>query len=334
MRRRDFIAGLGSTAAWPLAARAQQRAMPVIGFLNSQSPDLLVDQLRAFHQGLREADFIEGRNVAIEYRRAEGRYDRLSAMATDLVRRQVAVFATNGVAVAAAKAATTTIPIVFFAVAPDPLQAGLVASLNRPGGNVTGVNSMNYELVPKRMELLRELIPGATSIGFLVNPSTSLANDNTSETLRTELNHNVDAAARLLGLQVHVLGASNDRAVEDAFAKLVELRAGGLVVRPDPLFSSRVEKIAALALRHSIPTIYTNREFAAGGGLMGYGASQTDQYRLGGAYVGRILKGEKPADLPVQRVTKFELTINLKTAKALGLTIPETLLATADEVIQ
>jgi putative tryptophan/tyrosine transport system substrate-binding protein len=333
VRRRTFIAGLGSAVAWPVVARAQQAAMPVVGFLNSQSPDRLADHLQAFHQGLREAGFIEGRNVAVEYRWAEDHYDRLSAMAADLVRRQVAVIATNGIAVAAAKAATTTIPVVFFAVAPDPILAGLVDSLSRPTGNLTGVNSMNMELILKRMGLLHELVSGATSLAFLVNPSQRLVSAS-FESLNNARNQSIEATARILGLEVAVLEASDERTLDSAFAKLVELRAGGLVIITDPFFSSRAGTIAALALRYRLPTIYQTREFAAASGLASYGASQVDQYRLGGNYVGRILKGEKPADLPVQRVTKFELIINTKTAKTLGLTIPETLLATADEVIQ
>jgi putative ABC transport system substrate-binding protein len=333
MRRRDFITVLGA-AAWPLIAHAQQPAAPVIGFLNSQSPEVLADQLRAFHEGLREAGFVQSRNVAIEYRWAEGHYDRLPAMAADLVRRRVAVIATNGVAVIAAKAATTTVPIVFFAVAPDPVQAGLVASLHRPGGNVTGVNSMNMELLPKRMELLHQMVPGAKSLGFLVNPSASLANASVSRSVTKAVEEDVRAAAGARGLLLHVLEADDDRAIDDAFAKLAQLQVAGLFFRNDPLFTARSEKIAALALRYRVATIYSERAFVAAGGLLGYGASQPDQYRIGGGYVGRILKGEAAADLPVQRATKINLIVNLKTAKALGLTVPETLLATADEVIQ
>jgi len=333
IRRREFIAGLGSAAAWPLVARAQQAVMPVVGFLHSGSPDSQESELRAFREGLGEVGFIEGRNVAIEYRWAGGHYDRLPAMAADLVRRQVAVIATNGVAIIAAKAATTTIPVVFISVAPDPVQAGLVASLAQPGGNITGVNSMNYELIPKRLLLLHELNPGARLFGLLFNPATLRVNPATSP-VRATLFENVQAAARTLGLEIHVLEASNDLDINDAFSKLVELNAGGLVLSPDPFFNSRTEQIAALALRHRIPAIHARRDFAAAGGAMSYGASPPDQNRIGGTYVGRILKGESPATLPVQRATKFDLIINMKTAKVLGLTIPETLLATADEVIQ
>jgi putative ABC transport system substrate-binding protein len=254
-------------------------------------------------------------------------------MAADLVRRQVAVIATNGVAIIAAKAATTTIPVVFISGGADPVRVGLVASLAQPGGNITGVNSMSYALIPKRLLLLHELNPAARLFGFLFNPATLRVNP-AIPLNPAELFDNVQAAACALGLEIHVLEASSDLDINDAFAKLVELNAGGLVLIPDPFFNSRIEQIAALALRHRIPAIYTRRDFVAAGGAMSYGASPPDQNRIGGTYVGRILKGESPGTLPVQRPTKFDLIINMKTAKALGLTVPETLLATADELIQ
>jgi len=324
MRRRDFIAGLGSAAAWPVVTRAQQTAVPVIGFLNGGSPGGYAPYAAAFHQGLKEAGFVEGQNVAVEYRWADGQYDRLPAMAAELVRRQPAVIVANTFGALAAKVATTTIPIVF-TTSSDPVQIGLVASLSRPGGNVMGATSLGLEVAPKRLKLLRDLLPMATIIAVLVNPT----NPDTESRLR-----DLQAAARTLGLQLRVLGASTEHEVEVAFASLAQLRAAGLVISNDTFFFSRSEQLAALALRHAVPTISQDRAFAAAGGLISYGGSATDMYRIAGVYAGRILKGEKPADLPVQQVTKIELAINLKTAKALGLTIPETLLATADEVIQ
>jgi putative tryptophan/tyrosine transport system substrate-binding protein len=326
IRRRDFITLLGSAAAWPLAARAQQRTMPVIGWLNSASPSTTTQNVAAFRQGLADAGTIEGQNASIEFRWAEGRYDRLPALAADLVRRNVAVIATtSGIPPAlAAKAATTTIPIVFI-VGIDPIEAGLVASLNRPGGNLTGVSILNVELAPKRLELLHELVPAATLIALLVNP----ANPN-FETLSRDL----QAAARTLRLQLHVLRASTERELDMVFATWTQLRAGGLVIGPDTFFVSRTEQITALALRHAVPTISLYREFAEAGGLMSYGGNGTDAVRLAGVYCGRILKGERPADLPIQQSTKVELVINLKTAKALNLTVPLALQASADELIE
>jgi putative ABC transport system substrate-binding protein len=328
MRRRDFITLSGGVAATsllgPFAARAQQPAPPVIGFLHSESPGTYASQLRGFRQGLSEAGFVEGRNVAVEYRWAESHYDRLPALAADLVERRVAAIATNGPAVKAAKAATATIPIVFFA-AGDPVQLGLVTSLARPGGNLTGITNLGVELGPKRIELLHELVPTAPSFAALINPAFPGAG-NQSEA--------VQAAARALSLQLAVLNASSEGDFGSVFAKLAELRAGGLVIVTDPLFNTKQEQLAALAARNAVPTIYQNHEFTAAGGLASYGASSEDLWRKIGAYAGRIIKGEKPADLPVQQPTKFELIINLKTANALGLTVPSTLQATADEVIE
>jgi putative ABC transport system substrate-binding protein len=325
MRRRQFIAGLGSVAAWPLAARAQQAAMPVIGFIDGGSADASADRVREFRKGLGETGYVEGRNVAIEYRRADGLYDRLPAIAADLVRRQVTVIAASAISAAlAAKAATTTIPIVF-SIGGDPIELGLVASLARPGGNITGVTNLNTELGPKRLELLRQLVPTATTIAALVNPTSPLAEPQSQ---------GLQAAARTLRLQLHILYASTDRDINTVFATLAELRTGGLVIGSDAFFNNRVEQLAALALGQAVPTIYQFREFSTAGGLMSYGGNNTDNHPLVGIYTGRILKGEKPAELPVQQQTKIGLIINLKTAKALGLTVPETLLATADEVMQ
>jgi putative ABC transport system substrate-binding protein len=312
--------------AWPLAARAQQPALPVIGLLNSSSPDLSADRLRVFREGLSESGYVEGRNVAIEYRFAQDDFERLPELAADLVRHRVAVIAAPGSVAAAyaAKAATATIPIVF-QTGVDPVEAGLVASLNRPGGNLTGVTTLGVEVGAKRLELLHELVPTATIIALLVNP--------TSRNVERE-SRGMQAAARVLGLQLHVLQASAERDFEAAFAKLAQLRAGALVIGGDAFLISRSEQLAALALSHAVPTIFQYREFVAAGGLISYGGNITDATRLVGVYTGRILKGEKPADLPVQQGTKVVLTINMKTAKALGLTVPLTLLGRADEVIE
>jgi putative tryptophan/tyrosine transport system substrate-binding protein len=326
MKRREFISLLGGAAvSWPVGASAQQPAMPVIGFLASRAPAEDPHLLAAFRRGLKEAGYIEGQNVASEYRFAENQYDRLPALAADLVRRQVAVIVANGPAAQTAKAATVTIPIVFTAGF-DPVEVGLVASLNQPGGNITGVSILDVELGPKRLELLHELVPTANIIAVLVNPSDPAR----SKTISRDL----QAAARTLGLELHVLHASTDRDFDTVFASLDQLRAGGLVIGGEPFLNSRSGQLGALSIRHAVPTIYQFRAFAAAGGLVSYGASLTDAYRLAGVYSGRILKGEKPADLPVQQATKFELIINLKTAKALGLTVPLIMQMTADEVIE
>jgi putative ABC transport system substrate-binding protein len=330
MKRREFITLLGSAAAaWPLAALAQQPAMPVVGFLNAASPDLFAHVVRAFHLGLSEAGYVEGRNVAIEYRWAENQYDRLPELAAELVRRRVSVITTGSstLAALAAKAATTTLPIVFL-MGSDPVQFGLVASLNRPGGNLTGITTLNLEMTPKRLQVLRELLPTTTIMAVLVNPT------NAPATVETEVRQ-VQAAAHTLGLQmVHVLQASTERELDSAFSTLIQRRAGGLVISADTFFSGKSVELAALASRHAVPTISPYRDFVTAGGLMSYGGSVTELYRLAGVYTGRILKGEQPADLPVQQVTKVQLAINLKTAKALGLTVPTSLIGGADEIIE
>jgi len=327
MQRRQFITLMGGAAAgWPLAARAQQPTMPVIGFMNVASAEGYARHLSAFLKGLGEVGYVDGQNVTIEYRWAEGQNDQLPAIAADLVRRQVSVIAaTTTPAALAAKAATTTIPIVF-ETGGDPIRLGLVSSLNRPGGNVTGATQTNVESAPKRLQLLHELVPTARVVGLLVNP--------TNPALAEPATKDVQAAAGALGLELHVLTASSERDFDAVFAKLTQLRAGGLVIGPDAFFSSRSEQLGALTVRHGVPTVYDKREFAVAGGLMYYGGDITDSYRLAGVYTGRILKGDKPADLPVQQVTKVEMIINLKTAKALGLNIPEPLIGRADEVIE
>jgi putative ABC transport system substrate-binding protein len=325
IKRREFIALVGNAAAaWPFAADAQQPTIPIVGFLNSASPARWTAFVAAFRQGLSEIGYVEDRNVAIEYRWANEQYDRLPALAADLVRRQATVIVANQVSAEAAKAATTTIPIVFTTGA-DPVQQGLVASLNQPGGNLTGVTTLNVELLSKRLELLRELSPAATVIAILINPASPSA-----ETLSTD----AQAAARALGLRLQILQASAERDFESVFTNLAQLQASGLVIAPDPLFVSRSEPLAELALRHAVPTVFEFRQFAAAGGLMSYGGSLTEVYRLAGVNAGRVLKGEKPADLLIQQSTKVELIINLKTAKALGLTFPLSLLGRADEVIE
>jgi putative ABC transport system substrate-binding protein len=325
MRRREFITLIGgAAAAWPLAAGAQQSTIPVIGFLNADSPQGYGRQLSAFLKGLGESGYVDGRNVAIEYRWAENRLDRLPAMAADLVHRQVTVIAANSQATEAAKAATTTIPIIFTTGA-DPVQIGFVASLNRPGGNLTGVTSLDAELGRKRLELLHELLPKARIIAALINPTFP-----GSDILSSDL----QAAASTLGLQLHILYARTERDIDTAFATLLQLRADAFVIGNDPFFNSRSDQLAVLALRHAVPTIYQFREFAVAGGLMSYGTSITDVYRVAGVYAGRILGGEKPVDLPVERLTKVELILNLKTAKQLGLEVPMSVLMRVNEVIE
>ena len=322
MQRRDFLGVLGGAAAWPIAARAQQPAMPVIGYINAVSGQR---QLAAFLKGLGETGYVDGHNVAIEYRWVEGHYDLLPAMVADLVHRQVSVIAATGTPAAlAAKAATATIPIVFTTIA-DPVQIGLVASLSHPGGNMTGVTLLSVEVGPKLLELLHDVVPKATIIALLVNP--------TNPNVETQ-SRSLQAAALKLGLQLHILNASTERDFDAVFAKLHELRTDALMIAQDGLFNIKSEQLAALSVRHSMPAIYVNREFVAAGGLMSYGTSQSDAWRQAGVYAGQVLKGAKPADLPVLQPTKFDLVINLKTARALGLEIHQQLLASADEVIE
>ena len=324
MKRRDLLILGGALVAWPLAARAQLKVIPVIGYLGN-TPGPAARLTAAFHQGLSETGYVEGQNVAIEYRWAEGRYDRLPALAADLIGRKVDVIVTASTpGIQAAKSATSTIPIVFRGGG-DPVGDGLVASLARPGGNLTGVILLADELTPKRLELLSELVPQARVIALLVNP-----NNATAERIIGD----VQAAARVRGLQLHILKAASENEIDAAFASLVQLHAGALVVGADPFLSSRREQLVALASRHAVPSIYAWREFADSGGLISYGASLTAAFRQVGTYTGKILKGAKPADLPVQQPTTFELVVNLKTAKALGLTVPQTILARADEVIE
>ena len=327
MRRRDFIKVIASSAAaWPLTTRAQQPALPMVGFVNAASAKGYESHLSAFLKGLSEVGYVDGQNVTVEYHWAENQGNRLPAMVADLIHRQVTVIAATGTPAAlAAKTATTTIPIVFTIVG-DPLQLGLVTSLNRPGHNVTGVTQTNVEIAPKQLQLLHELVPSASVMALLVNPANpSLAEPNTKE---------LQAAARTLGLELHVLNASSESDFNGVFAKVMQLQAGGLVIGADPLFSSRSDQLVALALRHAVPTIYQNRDFALAGGLVSYGADFRETYRLAGNYTGRVLKGEKPADLPIQQATKVELCINLKTAETLGIAVPIPLLGRANEVIE
>ena len=325
LKRRDFITLLVGAAAWPLTARAQQPAMPVVAFLDAASLETEVRGLTEFRRGLSEIGYVEGHNVMIEYRSAEGQADRLPALAADIVRRRVAVIATvaNNAAVTA-KAATTTIPIVF-TVGGDPIKMGLVDSLNRPGGNITGVSFLSSDIVAKMLEALHELMPKAARIAALVNPTNQNAAADTKE---------AEAAARILGLELQVVNASNGREIDDAFALLVERRAAALLIEGDPFLVGRMKQLVVLTARHAIPAIYQGRDFPDAGGLMSYGANRSDALRVAGGYTGRILKGAKPADLPVQLATKLELVVNLYTAKALRLDVPPTLLARADEVIE
>jgi putative ABC transport system substrate-binding protein len=328
VKRRDFVSLLGGAAvAWPRVARAQQQALPVIGFLGGTSPDTFADRVRAFRQGLKDTGYVEGENVAIEYRWAEGQFERLPELAAELVRRKVAVIVATGGSTSAfaAKAATTTIPIVF-GVAEDPVRLGLVASLNRPGGNLTGINFFTNELSAKRLELLRELVPGAARVAVLVNPANVL---NTETTLR-----DLEPAARAVGLQIQVLNASTSREINEAFATFVRERPDALFVGQDVFFVSRRLQLANMAARHAVPMTSGSRDLAEVGGLMSYGTNITDAHRQIGLYTGRILKGAKPADLPVVQSTKFELVINAQTATMLGLTVPDKLLVAADEVIE
>jgi putative tryptophan/tyrosine transport system substrate-binding protein len=329
VKRREFIAGLaGAATAWPLAARAQQSAMPVVGFLHSGSPELSQNLVAGFRKGLSETGYVEGRNVAIEYRWAQNDNDRLPELAADLVRRGMTIIAApnSGLTARAAKAATTKIPIVFNTPF-DPVQAGLVASLSRPGGNITGVSNLIQNLGAKRLGLLRELLPAAARVAVLVNSNSPTI---ASESVIADLL----GAASAMGLQIEVLPAGTNRDIDTAFASLMQKRANALLLTNSALFGARRVQLVTLAARNAVPVMYHDRIFTEAGGLMSYGASLADLYRLVGVYTGRILKGERPADLPVQQPTKFELIVNLTTAKALGLTIPETLLATADEVIQ
>jgi len=327
MRRRQFITLVGGVAAtWPFALRAQRSTVPVVGFLGSDSADLYADRLRAFRQGLKETGYIEPENVAIEYRWAEGKNDQLPALAADLVRLRVAVLiASTTPSVLALKAATTSIPIIFFS-AGDPVELGLVASLNRPGRNLTGTTSSTLEVGTKWLQLLQQTVPTATAFAVLINP--------TSPVLAEAQTKDLQAAAPTLGLRIHLLNASTDRDFDAAFASIAERRAGGLVISSDSFFFAHIAQLASFATRYKVPAIFGFREFPVAGGLMSYGADLADQHRMMGAYTGRILRGEKPADLPVQQATKVQLVLNLKTAKALDLTIPPALLVRADEVIE
>ena len=327
LRRRDFAGLVAAAAVWPLAAHTQQSAMPVVGWLGARSPKESASVVAAFQKGLNETGYVEGRNVAVEYRWAELHYDRLPALATDLVGRRVSVIAATGGGASplAAKAATATIPIVFVAGDVDPVNSGLVSSLNRPGGNITGVMLLLTVLGAKRLELLRELVPNAAIIGVLVNPANPGAAAETKD---------LKGAARALGIELRILSASTDGDLGMAVGAFVQPRVDALLIGNDSFFISRRQQIVTMAAQHAIPTMYFVREFAAAGGLISYGTSNVDAYRLVGVYVGRILKGEKPADLPIMQPTKFDLVINLKTARTLGLDVPPTLLARADEVIE
>jgi putative tryptophan/tyrosine transport system substrate-binding protein len=326
MRRRDFIPLIGSMAAWPLAALAQQSQLPLIGFLGSDTPDQYSDRLLAFREGLKKAGYVESRNVAIEYRWARGSNDALPALAADLVGMRPAVLvASTTPSIFALKAATKTIPIVFFTAA-DPVALGLVTSLNRPGGNLTGTTALTLEVGTKWLQLLKETVPTATAFAVLVNP--------TSPTLAEAQTRDLRAAASTLGVQIHVLDASTDREFESVFAGAARLGAAGLVISSDSFFFAHIEKLAALASRHKLPAIFGFREYPKAGGLMSYGADLNDQHRTVGAYVGRILNGEKPGDLPVQQSVHVQLVVNLKAAKLLGLTMPSSLLLRADEIIE
>jgi putative ABC transport system substrate-binding protein len=327
MNRRQFITLFGGAAAWPMTAQAQQPGMPVIGFLDTRSPEVFADRLRAFRQGVKDTGYVEGENVAIEYRWAENQMDRLPDLAAELVRRRVAVIVASGgpFVVSAVKAATTTVPIVFL-VTEDPVRLGFVASLARPGGNLTGINFFSGELTAKRLELLRELVSAATRVAVLVNPTNATGTETTLK--------DVEPAAGAMGLRIQVLRASTIRELDAAFASLGRERPDALFVGSDAFFHSRRLQLSLLAMRHPVPATYSTREFAEAGGLMSYGSNVPDAYRQAGAYCGRILKGAKPADLPVVQATKFDLVINASTARMLGLTVPPTLLAIADEVIE
>ncbi len=326
MKRREFIVLAGGAAAWPVSARAQQAAIPAVGFLNPRAPTDAPQFTAAFLRGLKDAGFVEGQNVSIEYRFAGNQDDRLPALAADLVNRKVAVIAAApSQAVLAAKAATTTIPIVF-EIGFDPVRLGLVTSLSRPGGNITGVTQLSEEVAPKRLELLHELVPTATAMALLVNPAEPAVAEN-----RTKVTM---SAARTLGLKLHVLNASSDRDFESVFANLIQLHAGGLVIGGGAFLTGKSKQLAEMAVHYAVPAIFESRDFVAAGGLISYGGSITDAYRLAGVYTGRVLKGERPADMPVEQATKIELFLNLKTAKALGIAVPNTLLVAADEVIE
>ena len=327
MKRREFIAFLACSAVSSLAARAEQGALPVIGFLSNASPEVYAIRLGAFRRGLQETSLVEGKNVAIEYRWTNGHSDQLAPLAAELVQRQVAVIVSGGgtQTALAAKAATSTIPVVF-AVSTNPVEAGLVGSLNHPGGNLTGVTRMNVEIGPKRLEVLHALLPTAINIAVLLNP--------TSPTVSTVFVRQLEPAARVMGFQLHRLEASTDRDLDEAFAALAKLHADALVIGPDTFFNSRAKRLAAMTLRDSVPAIYQYREFTKAGGLVSYGSDEAEYYRLLGVYAGRILKGDKPADLPVQQSTKVELIINLKTARSFGIAVPLSLSGRADELIE